>query len=108
MSSYLDHIPDYSLYAYPLTSSRTSALQHLRAHQSEPNPLISIKTLDPQKIEKHRRNSLMAEMQSQALMDSTSASYAGDKRRNKLGYHRTAMACSEFTILPSLLMYDHR
>jgi hypothetical protein len=44
-----------------------------------------------------KRSASTPNVRGQAAIDAASLSLAADKRRNKLGYHRTSVACGRFS-----------
>jgi hypothetical protein len=103
-----DAVSPSMAYQYPLPSSGTDATipsyQHL-GDRSQPNSPALSKPDSPAirnrgvtgatKSAKIKRSMSTPNVRGQATADAAALALSAEKRRNKLGYHRTSVACGE-------------
>jgi hypothetical protein len=106
-----DAVPSMA-YQYPLPSSGTdpstnmiSSYHPLPVDHSQPNSPALVKPSSPairnrgaggaSKSAKIKRSMSTPNVRGQATADAAALALSAEKRRNKLGYHRTSVACGE-------------
>lgn len=106
-----DAVSDTMAYQFSLPplgdspSSMIPSLHHLARDQSHPSPTGFTKPLSPSesnsaasKAAKVKRSISTPNVRGQASADAAALALSAEKKRNKLGYHRTSVACGEYSI----------
>lgn len=102
-----DAVSDTMAYQFSLPplgdspSSMIPSLHHLARDQSHPSPTTFTKPLSPgdsaaAKAAKVKRSISTPNVRGQASADAAALALSAEKKRNKLGYHRTSVACGEY------------
>jgi hypothetical protein len=103
------HVVDNSSTQSPMDHSLPRSSVAGQEHGAE-SPLLSAKKRRPSKSKvpgELRRTSSTPHMRNLALGNSGELSPTSNKARNKLGYHRTSVACGKLDLLFARIMYQN-